>query len=125
MERLLLIDDEPADLRMAAAAAQDCGFTSVDARSSAHGARAYLDSAMAGIGPLPDAIILDLDLGYESGYELLRLWHSTPALKAIPMIVWSVLETQGEICQLFNVTSFVSKWQGASGIQEALSHVAC
>ncbi|MGA7107232.1 MAG: hypothetical protein WBV28_06865 [Terracidiphilus sp.] len=27
--------------------------------------------------PLPDAIVLDLNLGYESGYKILRHWRTT------------------------------------------------
>ena len=70
---------------------------------------------------LPDGIVLDLDLGYDSGYELLRFWHSTPALSKIPLIVWSVLgEEQRGMCNLFKVNCFVGKWEGAAAFRDAL-----
>jgi CheY-like chemotaxis protein len=74
--------------------------------------------------PLPDGIILDLDLGYESGYEVLRFWHSSPELNKIPVIIWTILgEEQREICRLFNVNHYISKWEGATGLREALANI--
>ena len=77
---------------------------------------------MQGKAELPDKIVLDLDLGYESGYELLRYWHSNPKLSSIQVIVWTVMgEEQQEICKLFKVQAVVSKWRGASALEHALS----
>jgi len=121
IKRLLLVEDDPKDLRFAVEVAQQLGITDVEARTSPDGARSYLDKGLQGECALPDGIILDLDLGYESGYELLRLWHSTPRLHSIPLIVWSVLgDEQRDICSLFNVTSFVGKWEGEAALREAL-----
>ena len=51
--------------------------------------------------PLPDLIILDLDLGYESGFELLRFWHRNSELSSIRLIVWTAMgEEQQHICRL-------------------------
>jgi hypothetical protein len=36
------------------------------------------------------------------------------------MMIWSVVEEQRELCTLFKVTSFVSKWQGIPTFREAL-----
>ena len=81
----------------------------------------YLEKGLRAEQPLPHIIVLDLDLGYESGYELLRYWHSTPELKCIPLIVWTILgEEQKEICSLFKVSDYVSKWEGAAAFREAL-----
>ncbi|MGA9673449.1 MAG: hypothetical protein WBQ94_29935, partial [Terracidiphilus sp.] len=75
-------------------------------------------------GPFPDGIVLDLNLGYESGYELLRFWHRTPELSKIPVIVWSVLgDEQREMCKLFNVKHFVAKWEGEEAFREALASI--
>ena len=122
MKRLLLVEDEQKDLEFAASTALSLGIEQVDARTSSSGARVYLESALDGQGPLPDCIVLDLNLGYESGYEVLRFWHRTPQLKKIPVIVWSVLgDEQREMCKLFNVNFFVAKWEGKEAFREALS----
>lgn len=124
MKSLLLVDDRPNDLRIAADAARDLGIASINAESSAMKARAYLEKGLEGEVALPDGIVLDLDLGYESGFELLRFWHSTPRLAEIPVIIWSVVEREREICNLFKVKSFVSKSDGPQAFREALAHLA-
>jgi CheY-like chemotaxis protein len=124
VKTLLLVDDQPNDLRIATEAARDLGITEVSAQNSMMRARQYLEKALEGEVPLPDGIVLDLDLGYESGYELLRFWYSTPKLSAIPVLIWSVLDREREICDLFKVKLFVSKWQGPNAFREALAQLA-
>lgn len=121
LKRLLVVEDQPHEIKLAAKAAQSIGIADVEGRSSIRGAREYLDAGLRGDNELPDAIVLDLDLGYESGYELLRYWHSTPRLKQIPLMVWSILGEQREMCRLFKVTRFLGKWEGEEAFREALS----
>ncbi|MGA8730519.1 MAG: hypothetical protein WB608_17325 [Terracidiphilus sp.] len=122
--RLLVVEDQPKDLQFAADTAHSMGITEVEARTSVGAARAYLEKGLNGEGPLPDGIVLDLDLGYDSGYELLRYWHSTPRLSEIPVIVWSVLgNDQREMCNLFKVKCYVAKWEGPEAFREALGNL--
>lgn len=123
MKKLLLIEDQPGDVRVAAAAAESLGIENVEACKTVHSALSSLEKGLSGQTPLPDAIVLDLDLGLESGFELLRYWHKTPKLNSIPAIVWSVVEAQREVCELFKVTSFVSKWEGIDALREALRQI--
>lgn len=124
MTRLLVVEDQPNDLQIAAQTARSAGITEVEARTSSQAAITYLEKGLNRQIPLPDAIVLDLDLGYESGYELLRFWHSTPELRQIPMIVWTLLgEEQREICNLFKVSHYISKWEGVPAIRDALSQL--
>ena len=122
--RLLVVENEPKDLKIAADTARAMGISEVEARTTLQAARTYLrrDSMES---PLPEVILLDLDLGYESGYELLRFWHSTPQLSSIPLIVWSVLgEEHSEMCNLFKVKTFIGKWEGADALRRALGTLA-
>jgi DNA-binding response OmpR family regulator len=121
---LLLVEDQASDLKIAANTARAAGIAIIEAQTSLQGARDYLDKGLRGEIPLPDGIVLDLDLGYESGFELLRFWHSTPRLKSIPLLVWSILgQEQREICSLFKVSEFVSKWEGVTAFREALDRM--
>jgi len=124
VKSLLLVDDRPSDLRIAADAARDLGITEVNAQTSVMHARLYLEKALDGKVPLPEGIVLDLDLAIDSGFELLRFWHSTPRLATIPILIWSVMDRQREICDLFKVKSFVSKWEGPKALREALAQLA-
>jgi len=124
MTRLLVIEDQANDLQVAVKAARSAGITEVEARTSPQAAITYLEKGLRKEVPLPDGIVLDLDLGYESGYEILRYWHSTPELNKIPLIVWTILgEEQKQICNLFKVSRYVSKWEGGVAFQEALTSV--
>jgi CheY-like chemotaxis protein len=123
MKRLLLVEDQTKDARTAADVAESLGVENVEACKTVYGALSSLEKGLSGETSLPDGIVLDLDLGLESGFELLRYWHKTPRLSKIPLIVWSVTEEQSEVCQLFKVNSFVSKWQGIDAFRQALGEL--
>ena len=121
LQRVLIVEDQASDLRIAADVAASLGAVAVEARTSASAARVYLQSALDGEGSLPDLLVVDLDLGYESGFELLRLWHGHPRLSAIPLIVWTGLgEEQQEICRLFKVNAIVHKSEGLPVLKKAM-----
>ncbi len=124
MKRLLLVEDDPKDVRVAAEIAKSVGIVEIDAQTSVQSAQTYLEKGLREEIPLPDAIVLDLNLGYESGYELLRFWHRTPRLAKIPLIVWSVLgDEQRKMCELFKINSYVAKWEGYEAFREALGNL--
>jgi CheY-like chemotaxis protein len=123
MPELLIVDDQSKDLKRATDVAEELGFDKIHTRSSVPAARALLEEGLAKRVPLPDGIVLDLDLGLDSGFELLRMWHSTPRLSAIPILVWSVVDEQRRVCELFKVTWFVSKWEGTGALREKLSQL--
>jgi CheY-like chemotaxis protein len=123
--QVLIVEDQPNDLRIAAAAAKDSGFADIEARSSLTSAREFLEKKLQSEDSLPDAIILDLDLGYESGFELLRFWHSNPQLARIPVIVWTILGDQyREICEMFRVSTYIDKAVGDSALRKALGELS-
>ena len=125
LKRLLVVENEPKDLKLAADVARALGVCEIDARTTFDAAKVYLDKALSGEGPVPDGIVLDLDLGHDSGYELLRYWHSTPKLAEIPLTVWSILgEEQRTMCNLFKITQFVGKWEGVDAFRDALDQMS-
>lgn len=123
MKKLLLIEDQPKDVRAAADVAVSLGIEDVEGCKTVYSALQALEQGLSGKTALPDAIVLDLDLGLESGFELLRHWHRTPELSKIPVMVWSVAEGHREICELFKVSCFVSKWEGMGAFRDALGQL--
>jgi CheY-like chemotaxis protein len=120
--RMLLVENDAKDMKQAAEAAKLAGFEEVEAKSGPLAAQRYLEDRLATDKGLPEVIVLDLDFGNESGYELLRYWHGHPELRTIPVIVWSVLgEEQREMCKLFKVKDFVGKWEGKDALRNALT----
>ena len=125
MKRLLIVEDQTADLRVAVGVVKALGVSLVEARTSITAAKAYLEDGLEGKHPLPDLMVVDLDLGYESGFELLRFWHGNPKLSNIHLIVWTVMgEEQREICRMFKVNAIVSKTEGAAGLKRAIEPLA-
>lgn len=125
MKRVVIVEDQASDLRIAAELAESLGASQVDARTTASAAKLYLQSALEGKEPLPDLMVVDLDLGYESGFELLRFWHGNPKLSCIRLIVWTVMDgRQQEICRLFKVDAVVPKADGLVGLKRAIEPLA-
>lgn len=122
--RLLVVENDPKDLKRAADAARLAGFSEVEGKTTPEAARVYLEDRLEKGNGLPQAIVLDLDFGYESGFELLRYWHSTPMLRPISVIVWSIMgDEQKKMCDLFKVKEFVGKWEGDEVLQKALASI--
>lgn len=125
MKRLLIVEDQSADLRVAVHAVKSLGVSCIEARTSSTAAKVYLETAINQKQPLPDLIIVDLDLGYESGFELLRFWHSNAVLSTIRLVVWTGMgEEQQHICRLFKVTAVVPKSEGIAALMSAIEPLA-
>ena len=125
MATLLIVEDDPTDLYAAADMAQKLGFSTVEARSTASSAQAYLEAAIEKRVESPEVVVLDLDLGYDSGHELLRFWHKNRDSLNARMIVWTRLgKDQQEICNLFKVDAVVAKWQGIDVLKSAIKPAA-
>lgn len=123
--RTIIIDDDPNDIRIAERVAHTAGFENVEAFTSLRDAVERIEQGLRGERSLPDAIILDLNLGYENGYEVLRHWRATWASSPMRMVVWSALgDHNRELCALFHVDAFVSKWKGEDALHKALEEVS-
>jgi CheY-like chemotaxis protein len=125
MPLLLVLEDDPTDLRTASELARRAGFDEQEMYTFSSDAKLYLEKAMSAKVPMPDAMLIDLTLGDESGFEVLRHWHSNPPLKTIPVIVWTQAdERQREICKLFGVTHCVYKDDDPNVLTGALRGIA-
>jgi DNA-binding response OmpR family regulator len=119
--RLMILDDNPKDILLAEATARAEGFKHIEAFNSATPAVERIELGLHGDRPLPEVMILDLDLGSDSGYDVLRLWYRKLASAGVRVIVWSQLEERNrEICDLFHVDAYVCKWDGQDALREAL-----
>src|ERR1700691_5721755 len=55
--------------------------------------------------------------------ELLRFWHGTPQLNSTPVVIWTMADEQREMCKLFGVERFVSKYEGPQALHSVLSAI--
>jgi CheY-like chemotaxis protein len=125
MPRILLVENDLRDIYTATEIASSAGINEVEARDSLQKGVRYLEACLRGESPHPAAIIVDLELGSsDSGFELLRLWYSTPLLRKIPTIVWTHLdESARAVCDLFEVDGVVFKWEGPAKLTETLRNL--
>lgn len=121
MANVLIVEDDASDLRKATAALAELGLGPVDPASTVGKALRYLDEVAEGKRSKPALILLDLALGYESGFEVLRRWRSDRKLSGIQIVVWTQMgEREQEICRLFGLKHVISKWAGPAELQEAV-----
>ena len=84
----------------------------------------FLEDVVAGEKPCPDLVLLDLDFGMDSGFELLRFYKTNPELHGCKIVVWTVLgESHQELCKFFGVENVLSKHDGEAPLSNALSKV--
>lgn len=122
--RILIVEDQLKDRSLAQQTARSAGFTDIEAKADIHSAKCYLENALGAEEALPDLILLDLDLGHESGYELLRIRYDSPRLARIPLVIWTHLgHDNSEVCALFNINGYVSKWEGPAVLREVLARL--
>ena len=81
--RVLIVDDHP--VVRAGLASLLRRQARVKLAGSAHSGEEALSILARGS---VDLILLDLDLGHESGYELLRIHYDSSHLAGIPVVIW-------------------------------------
>jgi len=121
MPTALIIEDDPIDLRQAAGLLTELGFDKIEQATNASKALRFLEDVAERKSSAPDLLVLDLSLGYESGFEVLRRWKSDKRLKPIKIIVWTQMgEREQELCRLFGLEHIVPKWRSAAEFKTAL-----
>lgn len=124
MALLLILEDNPKDLAIGTDLALKAGFSDILVHTSSSIAEVMLGNAIEDKKPLPNAMILDLDLGFESGFELLRFCHKNRLISQVPVVVWTVMgKNEREICQFFGVREFVDKRDGPDALYQALVRI--
>jgi CheY-like chemotaxis protein len=121
LAQILIVENDQNDLRFAEQCAIQCGFSHVIRTPSAEAAQALLEQAQGENRSLPDAILLDLDLGHESGFDLLRIRYKNPELSKIPVVVWTHLGDENrDFCNVFKVQGYVTKSAGEFELSRTL-----
>ncbi|HEY6352699.1 MAG TPA: response regulator [Candidatus Angelobacter sp.] len=121
MHRALIIEDSPADTSKSAAVLRKMGVEDVQSISSVAVAIESLKDIAEGRRVPPDVVILDLEFGHESGFEVLRYWKSTSQLKDLHIIVWTIMgELERKVAALFHVDEVVDKMAGPGELERAL-----
>ena len=86
---ILLIEDHSTDSDTCTRALHDLGYDGVQLITHLTEAEYHLDDIISKLTKPPAAIVLDLGLGADSGFTLLRKCHAEPGLQRVPILVWT------------------------------------
>jgi CheY-like chemotaxis protein len=103
--RLLLVEDNPGDVRLAQEALREARIQNVmDVVGDGEQALAYLraEGKYAGYG-LPDMILLDMNLPRMDGFELLGEMKQDAKLASIPLVILAATKLDAEMLKRYNI----------------------
>lgn len=86
---ILLIEDQPAFSDTCTKDLHELGYDGVQLITHMMEAENHLDDIVSSLTEAPAAIVLDLGLGMDSGFTLLRKCHAEPRLQKVPILVWT------------------------------------
>ena len=86
---ILLIEDQSHASDACTKALHELGFDGVQLITKVEEAVQHLDDIVSNLTAAPAAIVLDLGLGNDSGFEVLRKCHAEPILQQVPILVWT------------------------------------
>ena len=86
---ILLIEDQAYASDSCTEALHELGYDGVQLITSLGAAEQHLDDIVSNLTGPPDAIVLDLGLGLDSGFAVLRKCHAEPKLQQVPILVWT------------------------------------
>ena len=105
---ILVVDDDPASLRLMAAALQQLGYRARCVSNGEDGIRIARAAA-------PAALVLDLMMPVMDGFQFLEQFRGLPECRNVPVLIWTMKDlTADEYSRLqSSVQCFVSKGGGA------------
>lgn len=110
---VLLVEDDPDDLDLLqeALAEVQVPYTPHLARDGREAVRSLNQEGPYADRPVPDLILLDLDLPHLSGREILQHVKSHPGLKHIPVVVFSTSLAEEDLlqCYRWHAAAYVAK----------------
>ncbi len=102
---ILLVEDNPGDVRLAKEALKECKIdNTVYVVEDGIEALAFLHKeGRHEKAPRPDLILLDLNLPKKSGREVLAEVKADPELKRIPIVVMTVSRDEEDVLKAYNL----------------------
>lgn len=112
MAKILLVEDNPADVLLTIEAFKECkNVHSIDSVKDGVEAINYLNENIKQNKKLPDLILLDLNLPKKDGREVLQVIKYNTNLKQIPVIILSTSKNEQDVFDTYNnkANCYISK----------------
>ena len=116
MATILVIDDDHFFIELVSLHLLLARHTVQVAKDPEEGLRVIVDS-------LPDLVLLDLDLPYMSGFEVLEALRSDPAIRKIPVIMLTAHKDEESYarCDKIGIDGFLTKPLQSDRLNEAIT----
>lgn len=122
---ILLIEDDASDSHICAATLHELGYDGVQLITHLTAAEQHLDDILSNLTKAPAAIVLDLGLGLDSGFTVLRKCHAEPKLQQVPILVWT--KHSDDLAETFSnylgAKDFLVKSSDHQELREALTRL--
>jgi CheY-like chemotaxis protein len=109
---VLIVDDEPGDIHLISAAIAEGKFP-CNLHTAHNGLEAldYLQSCDQATKPVPDLILLDLNMPRMNGHDTLAALKARPQWSRIPVVVLTTSSADRDVGQVYDVgaAGFVTK----------------
>jgi CheY-like chemotaxis protein len=125
--KILLVEDNPGDIRLVGEALKECG-TNYRLEVVVDGVEAleYLQRKKStSRGPLPDLILLDLNLPKKDGREVLREIKGDATLRRLPVVIFSSSKAEEDIlgCYDQHANCYVCKAMDLDALIEVVGQI--
>jgi CheY-like chemotaxis protein len=122
---ILIIEDQAAFSDACTKDLHELGYDGVQLITHVMEAEQHLDDIVSNLTAPPAAIVLDLGLGMDSGFTLLRKCHAEPKLRQVPILVWT--KHADDLSKTFSnylgVKDFLVKSGDAQQLRDALKRL--
>ena len=110
---ILLVDDDPGDVRLTLEALKRSKlYSSIDNVENGEEALAYLRrQGKYANAPLPDLVLLDLNMPRKDGRETLDEIKSDPELRRIPVVILTTSSSEADVLKSYDLGAncFITK----------------
>jgi CheY-like chemotaxis protein len=122
--RVLLVEDGHVQTLLVKTALAD--LPQLDLLHAAKNGVEAIEFLMRVNGPLPDLILLDINMPEKNGFEVLRELKSDPVLRKIPVIVFTTSDCQEDIDLAYEIgaNTFVTKPVTLGDLKQVLDRIA-
>lgn len=117
---VVIIEDSHDDSFLATRILNSTGVANITRFARIPEALVFLEEIAEGHRECPHLILLDLNVGLDSGFEVLRFYKSNPALQTCRVIVWTGSGAmEKELCEHFGVEC-IGKGDGEAALATAI-----
>ena len=123
---ILLIEDNPGDARLTMEAMRESRiFNRLSVATDGASAIEFLESREKHGEPLPDLILLDLNLPKLNGREVLERIKTHEEWKVIPVVVLTTSSSEKDIVESYalHVNCYITKPLGFESFMEVVKHI--